>query len=346
MSRFADLALRLARASGFFNVARRLTAKRLRILCYHGIALADEANFQPMLFMEASTFRERLDHLARAGYAVLPLGEALERLQSGTLPPAAVAITIDDGWYGTFRHMAPELARFGFPAMLYLSTYYVEKQTQVFNVAAAYALWKARPADLNLSELDPALEGRFALASSADRTEAARRLVVHADGLESSGARQALLMRLYAALRLDFEEVRTRRMFAFMSPDEAASLPAQGVELQLHTHRHRFPADDPTALAEEIRANRVALSRYASGPFRHLCYPSGEYDRRAFQLLGSLGIESATTTRPGTNTAATPALELRRFLDSEEFSQIRFEAEVSGFLDVIRRIAGRNGART
>jgi len=253
-----------------------------------------------------------------------------------------VAITIDDGWYGTFLHMAPALARHGFPAMLYLSTYYVERQTQVFNVAAAYALWKAGSAELNLCEVDPQLDGSFALASATDRAGAARRLVAHADGLESAEARQALLARLYATLRLDFEPVRKRRIFAFMSPKEAASLPAQGVDLQLHTHRHRFPTDDPGALGEEITANRLALSQYASGPFRHLCYPSGEYDRRAFAQLESMGIDSATTTVPGMNTAATPALELRRFLDSEAYSQVRFEAEITGFLDVVRRVTGRH----
>jgi hypothetical protein len=41
------------------------------------------------------------------------------------------------------------------------------------------------------------------------------------------------------------------------------------------------------------------------------------------------------------NSADTHPLELRRFLDSEAISPIRFEAEVSGFLDLLRRLAGR-----
>jgi peptidoglycan/xylan/chitin deacetylase (PgdA/CDA1 family) len=131
-------------------------------------------------------------------------------------------------------------------------------------------------------------------------------------------------------------------MFAFMAPEEAATLPGQGIDLQLHTHRHRFPSHMPQAVADEIHANRAALARIAPGPFRHLCYPSGEYDRGAFAQLEELDIDSATTTLPGMNTGETPRLELRRFLDSEAYSAIRFEAELSGFLDLLRAALRRD----
>jgi peptidoglycan/xylan/chitin deacetylase (PgdA/CDA1 family) len=342
MTSFADSLLYLARGLGLFALAKVLTAGRLRILCYHGAALDDEFEFQPMLFMRAATFAMRLDHLLSARYPVLSLDEALERLGERTLPRAAVVITIDDGWYGTLREMAPALAHRGLPATLYLATYYVEKQTQVFNVAAAYALWKARSGTLDLGRIDPALEGHFDLSDLKRRSLALERLRTLADGLDSAGGRQDLLERLYRVLGLDFERVRTQRMFTFMSPGEAATLPSQGVELQLHTHRHRFPSRDPEALADEIHANRAVLGKVAVGPFRHLCYPSGEYDRRAFPQLDALGIISATTTLPGMNDAGTPRFELRRFLDSERCSAIRFEAEVSGFLDLLRAALGRN----
>lgn len=342
MTRVVDAALYVARGCGLFALARSLTANRLRILCYHGASLDDESEFQPMLFMRPETFEDRLDRLLRTGYPVLPLGEALEHLRTGTLPRAAVVITIDDGWYGTLCEMAPALARRGLPATLYLATYYVEKQTQVFNVAAAYALWSARSGTLDLGHVDPALDGRFDLSDPGRRALALERLRTLADGLDSAGGRQALLERLYGVLKLDFERVRKQRMFTFMSPGEAASLPSQGVELQLHTHRHRFPSGAPDVLADEIHANRAALGEMAAGPFQHLCYPSGEYDRSAFPQLDALGIVSATTTLPGMNDDRTPRFELRRFLDSETCSAIRFEAEVSGFLDLLRMALGRD----
>jgi len=340
----ADLILHAARACGLFAAARALTAGRLRILGYHGIALADEWAFQPMLFMRPATFRARLERLARGAYPVLSLAEALEQLRRGTLPRCAVVITIDDGWFGTYRDMAPALQGRGYQATLYLATYYVEKQTQVFNVATAYALWKAGGRTLGLADVDPRLDGSLDLSVPDQRSAAAKRLSALADSLSSAGERQTLLERLYTTLGLDLEQVRQQRRFAFMSAGEATELPAMGIELQLHTHRHRFPSSRHDALVDEIEANRAALGRMASGPFRHLCYPSGEYDRSAFRQLESLGIESATTTLQGTNTQRTHPLELRRFLDSEEISPIRFEAELSGFLDLVRKCTGRDRA--
>jgi len=342
MNRLADGLLHLARGFGLFSLARALTSDRLRILCYHGIALDDESEFQPMLFMRSVTFADRLDRLLRSGYPVLPLAEALDQLGRGRLPDAAVVITIDDGWYGTLSEMAPALEQRGLKATLYLATYYVEKQTQVFNVAASYALWRARSETLELRAVDPGLEGKLDLADPGHRSSAFQALRSRADGLDSAAGRQALLEQLYRVLGLDFERIREKRLFAFMTPAEAATLPARGIDLQLHTHRHRFPGRNPTALADEIEDNRAALARIGTGPFRHLCYPSGEYDRTAFPQLAELDVVSATTTLPGMNRTTTSPLELRRFLDSEACSAIRFEAEVSGFLELLRGLLGRS----
>ena len=131
-------------------------------------------------------------------------------------------------------------------------------------------MWRSQSRTLDLGGVDPGLAGRFDLSDPARRSLALDALRNRADGLDSAGERQALLERLYGALGLDFERVRRQRMFTFMSPGEAATLPSQGVDLQLHTHRHRFPGRDPAALADEIESNRASLSRVAAGPFRHL----------------------------------------------------------------------------
>jgi len=98
----------------------------------------------------------------------------------------------------------------------------------------------------------------------------------------------------------------------------------------------------PLAIGVQTDMATPALARIGTGPFRHLCYPSGEYDRTAFPQLAELDVVSATTTLPGMNRTTTSPLELRRFLDSEACSAIRFEAEVSGFLELLRGLLGRS----
>src|SRR3546814_10007681 len=83
---------------------------------------------------------------------------------------------------------------------------------------------------------------------------------------------------------------------AFMTLEEARELQASGIEIGLHSHRHRFPAESYAAAQAEIEDNRRALALVGNAPLRHFCYPSGEYEQHQLPWLAPLGIASATTT--------------------------------------------------
>jgi len=333
-------ALFVARSVGMFAFARALTSRELRILCYHGAALADEHRFRPGLFITGATFATRLRYLKRKRYPVLGLEEAVERLRAGTLPAAATVITIDDGWYGTYSVLAPLIEQLGFPATLYIASYYMTKGTQVFNVAASYAFWATKRTAVDLGALGVELRGQYDLADAGQRRAAEAAVVQWGERVEGAAARQDVLRALFGALGIDSRGLEDKRVFGFMTAAEASELRRRGVDIQLHTHRHRFPTarDD---LADEIESNRRALADVTPEALVHLCYPSGEYTRAAFPWLEDLKVATATTTEWGLNTAATPLLELRRFLDSDVMPQIKFEAEVSGFLELARRALRR-----
>ena len=333
--------LKLARALGLFALARKATANRLRILCYHGISLKDEHLFRAGLFMTAATFDRRMRHLADKGYPVLGLEEALTDLKGNRLPKCATVITIDDGWFGTYSVMGPVLKRFGFPATLYVSTYYMEKGTQVFNVALRYIFWATDLPSIDLSRISPDVPGTFVLADKERRAEAERLILGIAERASGAVARQVLLRQICETLAVDWHTLETNRMLAFMAPGEARELAESGIDIQLHTHRHRFPSASEE-LTSEIQENRKSLAEVTTRTLSHLCYPSGEYSPAAFPRLSQLGIDSATTTRRGMNTRDTPLLELRRLLDSDATPDIVFEAEMSGFLELCRRALKRS----
>src|SRR3546814_13061308 len=87
----------------------------------------------------------------------------------GQWPRGATIVTIDDVWFGTYRQMAPVLRAHGFPALLYIASYYLDKQTQVFNVAASYVLWRAGGRLLDLAEVADGISGRYDLADETQR---------------------------------------------------------------------------------------------------------------------------------------------------------------------------------
>src|SRR5205085_9712976 len=91
---------------------------RVRILCYHGVWHLEEMFAGDSMFMRRQTFADRLDMLRRDGFNVISLDRALQ----GSLPPDSVVITIDVGWYRTYRDMIPALKAVGMPATIYCDT--------------------------------------------------------------------------------------------------------------------------------------------------------------------------------------------------------------------------------
>src|SRR3546814_12753947 len=89
-----------------------------------------------------------------------------------------------------------------------------------------------------------------------------------------------------------------------MTLEEARELQASGIEIGLHSHRHRFPAESYAAAQAEIEDNRRALALVGNAPLRHFSYPSGAYEPHQHHWLAPPGITSATTTTPGITPAS------------------------------------------
>lgn len=328
------LALLCLKYAGGFWLARRLTAGGLRILCYHGMSLADEHEFRGRLFMQPRTFRARMRCLQRLGYPILPLDAAVQALRDGALPPAAVVLTFDDGWHGAYSEAFPLLRELGYPATLYVATYYSETGTQVFNVTVRYLFWKTRVRQLSLPDV-LAEDARADLTDPEVRERTANRIIRHGNALAHPDERQALLRTLGEALDVDIGALERAGAFRFASIAELAQLADAGIDVQLHTHHH---SGAEAALAHEIIRNRRVLGKATNTPLTHFCYPGGHYSEAMWPTLEELDIESATTCDAGFNYADTHRYALRRILDEEQLSALEFEAELSGVLELWKRL--------
>jgi peptidoglycan/xylan/chitin deacetylase (PgdA/CDA1 family) len=325
-----------SKRAGFFALGDKLTQHGLRILCYHGTALSEEHRFLPKLFMSPQTFERRLRILAEGRYPVLGLADAVERLSTGHLPPRAVVITIDDGFYGTYRLAWPMLQRYGFPATIYSTTYYSVKEHPVFGLVVEYMLWKTRATHLDLDTLAIPLPGRVNLTDPRERRRLAATISEHGETECTEEERVAIARRLGRLLDIDYETLAASRMLSLMTLDELHELAATGADIQAHTHRHRFPAEESEA-RRELADNRRALEPAVGHRLEHFCYPSGEWFEEQWPWLEADGMRTATTCERGLNYSGTPRLALLRFLDGEHISEIEFEAEVSGFSELLRR---------
>ncbi len=128
-------------------------SRRLLILCYHGISEGDELAWRPSLYVTPEMFRWRMELLRSEQFHVLSLSEGLDRLYRRALPPRSVVITFDDGFANFTQFALPILKEYGFPATVYLTTYYSQHRWPIFPLICSYLLWKGRDRSLIMPDM-------------------------------------------------------------------------------------------------------------------------------------------------------------------------------------------------
>jgi hypothetical protein len=195
--------------------------------------------------------------------------------------------------------------------------------------------WKSERQRVDLAGLLSGFNGITPLRG----TEASRRLQALYEAAErqcTEPERVQIARRFGERVNVDYDELLRSRRLTLMNRTELASLRHYGVDMQLHTHRHRLPLRQ-SELAVELAENRGVLSTVTQVDLEHLCYPSGIWSRSQWSALTALGVTSATTCVPGLNTSRTPSLALHRFLDGQNITMDEFDVEMSGLKDFARR---------
>ena len=326
------------KGSGAFNLVHnsRWRRQRLLILAYHGISLDDEHDWNPAQYLSKEVFRDRLNLIARSGCTVLPLAEGVRRLYDGDLPERSIVLTFDDGTYDFYLRAYPLLKEFDYPATLYLTTFYSQYNRPVFDVACSYLLWKGRERTLDLKSL-VGQEISLDLNSEQARTTAFEQIKQFSSEQKlSAPEKDELLAMIAGKLCVDYESLVSRRVLQLINPGEVKSLAADGIDVQLHTHRHRTPSDRELFL-KEIADNRTSIIEMTGKSASHFCYPSGVWSRDFLPWLSEAGIESATTCEIGLATPQSHPLLLPRLVDVSGLSPIEFEGWVTGISTALPR---------
>lgn len=339
-----QIVLRLARSAGVFALMRAATRKYPRILCYHGGNLGDERLYNPKLFCTTEQLRQRLDWLRSKGFVPATLDEVAD----GKPAPARgipVAVTLDDGWYSSWHDLLPVLAEYGYRPALYLHTEAFQGGAPIIAVSLRYLLWKAGEKRVAVGGIDPDVDGAYDLADPAQR----RRLLGAAEAWLMRQPRAEVassLERLGSAIGVTPAQLDlASRRFSYMSADELRAAAAGGCSIELHGHVHEYlPAQNARNQAN-IEACRGAIMAVGLPHPTHYCYPSGAFDDGAPEVMRAAGVRTATTCLAGLVRLrnADSRFFLPRFLDGGDVSMLEFEAEMSGFSELLRKLARRGG---
>jgi peptidoglycan/xylan/chitin deacetylase (PgdA/CDA1 family) len=121
-----------------------------------------------------------------------------------------------------------------------------------------------------------------------------------------------------------------------MTLAEARELARRGVDLQLHTHRHRVSLEE-AAFDREVRDNRERLRKIRASEQTHFCYPGGVTRREFLPWLRRRHIRSATTCDPGMASRHHDPLLLPRYIDTTTHTEAEFHAWLTGVAALLRR---------
>jgi len=340
LKKFKQLTLKSLKTTGVSTLVRdsRWRQQRLLILAYHGISIDDEHLWNSSQYMSADVLRQRFELLKKSNCAVLPLDEAVKRLYSNDLPDRAVAITFDDGTSDFYQRAFPLIQEFGFPVTLYLTTFYTHYRRPVFDLMLDYLLWKGRNVVLDLHSLTGEVSN-IDLRDHASQRKALAAITTFARARKlSAEEKDALLISLAAQLKVDYGALNEQRITHNVTPDEVRALSDAGIDVQLHTHRHRTPLDRALFL-REIADNRNSVQEMTGKTADHFCYPSGDYDLAFLPWLRESGVVSATTCETGFASASSNPLLLPRLLDNMQLSSIEFESWLTGVSAALPRRA-------
>ena len=332
--------LAVARRGGLFGVASSSTYRNSRVLVlgYHGVSLKDEHKWDPSLYMSAQALRQRLEVIKQNDCTVLGLEEAISRLAEGNLPRRTVVLTFDDGSSDFHSIVWPMLQEFGYPATVYLTTYYVEHPYPSTPGIWSYMLWKAGNVKVNAR---PILgeDIIFDLCDKAGRATAFERIrsVAQSQNVDA-GQRDALSRELAVLLGLDYQQLYEQRILQLMRPGEVQAVARAGASVQMHMHIHISPATREAYISNP-EENRRRIANLTQSTPHHFCYPSGAYDRNRVNWLREYGVASATTCDPGLTSSQTDKLLIPRLIDNSLVSEVVFESWIVGLGAVVHKLA-------
>lgn len=295
---------------------------RVLILAYHGVSLKDEHMWDSNLYMSAEMLEQRFASMRKHRCSVISLQEALRGFETGNLPPRSVVLTFDDGFYDFYAVALPLLRKYGYPATLYVTTYYSEFNRPIFRLICSYLLWQRRRDRVDLSG--------FAGWNGPAKDELLSHLTRFAEENHlSASAQDDLAASLAARLNIDYGAILKQRILHLLNEIEIQELSAAGIDIQLHTHRHRTPHDRDLFL-REIEDNRSYIQRTIGATASHFCYPSGVHESAFLPWLRQAQVLSGTTCDPGLTSARSNRLLLPRVVDHGDLSPIEFESWLTG----------------
>lgn len=273
-----------------------------------------------------------LSDLARNGWAVVTVEEALARAARGDGGGRYVNFSIDDCYRDTYEQVVPLFRNRGVPVTLFVTTGIPD---------GTLPLWAAGLEDALLEHDHVALDDRIVEAGTPEAKRAAfERIATLWDGPEAGKYYAA-----FCALNgIDEQAMHWKHAISWEMLAELSRDPL--VEIGAHTVTHaRISSLTPSDAFAELHGSRERLRQQLGVAVRHFAFPygrSGDCGPRDFDIAREAGFASAATTRKGLLRHGRDAYGLPRVtINGAHQSLGMMELHLNGVTSAAARMLGR-----
>jgi peptidoglycan/xylan/chitin deacetylase (PgdA/CDA1 family) len=305
--------------AGGLAAVRWLNRNGLRILMYHR-------------FSDRTSLARQCAHI-RWHYHPVSMATVSEWLHAGrSLPPYALAVTVDDGYRDFQEAGYPVFAEYEIPVTVFLVTDFIDGKSWLWFDRVVYAFEQAGVSQASI-EMPGGNVLPFELESVASRRAAGQHVADLAVAL-SPADRSALVAGLPRLLKAQVPD-QAPPEYRPLSWDEVRLLAASGVEFGAHTKTHPILSalTDPEELRQEIAGSKARIESELDRPVLHFCYPNGkmpDIGQAAVAAVRAAGMQTAVTAEPGLNRSHQDAFLLRRIGADPGHEEMYFARRLAG----------------
>ena len=277
--------------------------KKLFILIYHRVL--DEQDFMRPGEVDKAVFTWQMDLLAKY-FNVLPLHDALQKMQTDTLPSRAVCITFDDGYADNYTNALPILKQFNLSATFFIANGFLNGG-RMWNDTVIEAVRNFQQPELDLTAIEL---GRFDVSDNDQKYQVALKSIQQIKHLPPAQRDQ------YTTFISEQSQNLPDNLM--MTTEQLKKLHQNGMEIGGHTVNHPILAKlDAQNAEQEITHNKIFLENLLDVPLRFFAYPNGkpleDYLSEQVQIVKDAGYQAALSTQWGVADCSSDQWQLPRF---------------------------------
>lgn len=277
--------------------------KKLFILIYHRVL--DGPDFMRPDEIDKSIFSWQMELLSKY-FNVLPLDEALQRMQAKTLPSRAVCISFDDGYADNYTNALPILKQFNLSATFFIANGYLNGG-RMWNDTIIESVRNLPSQELDLTAIGL---GRFDISDFDKKQHTANVIIQQIKHLPPTQRNEFTAYIATQSLNLPDN--------LMMTSEQVKLLQQNGMEIAGHTVNHPILAKlDNNTAQQEITENKTFLENLLHTGIRFFAYPNGkpgqDYHQQQIPLIKNAGYLAALSTQWGVAQHNSDIWQLPRF---------------------------------